>query len=144
MFKLELKKTGNVQKDAEAFNRAVKRAIWDLADEIMRECDRTVPVDEGNLKRSGNVRYGDGYAVVGYNSPYGKYVHDGTAPHDIVPRNAKALHFQGEGGDVFAKRVHHPGTRPQPWLQNAIDRVTARARQNNQFAQNVQVHMRRG
>ena len=34
-----------------------------------------------------------------------------TAPHDIVPDKAKALAFVLHGGAVFAKRVHHPGSR---------------------------------
>ena len=34
-----------------------------------------------------------------------------TKPHDIVPTKAKALHFVMGGKDVFAKVVHHPGSR---------------------------------
>ena len=34
-----------------------------------------------------------------------------TKPHDIVPTKAKALHFIMGGKDVFAKIVHHPGSR---------------------------------
>lgn len=34
-----------------------------------------------------------------------------TPPHDIFPSKAQALHFMGGGGEVFAKVVHHPGSR---------------------------------
>ena len=35
----------------------------------------------------------------------------GTTPaHDILPIKAKALAFAGTGGQVFARRVHHPGS----------------------------------
>jgi len=34
-----------------------------------------------------------------------------TKPHDIYPKNAKALHFFIGGKEVFAKVVHHPGSK---------------------------------
>jgi len=34
-----------------------------------------------------------------------------TKPHDILPKNAKALHFYIGGKEVFAKVVHHPGSK---------------------------------
>ncbi len=34
-----------------------------------------------------------------------------TAPHEIRPVNARALHFMAGGGDVFAMVVHHPGSK---------------------------------
>ena len=34
-----------------------------------------------------------------------------TAPHDIAPVKAQALAFAGAGGQIFARVVHHPGSR---------------------------------
>ena len=34
-----------------------------------------------------------------------------TKPHEIRAKNAKALAFQGRGGMVFRRAVHHPGSR---------------------------------
>jgi phage gpG-like protein len=34
-----------------------------------------------------------------------------TSPHDILPVRAKALAFLAGGGEVFARIVHHPGSR---------------------------------
>jgi hypothetical protein len=34
-----------------------------------------------------------------------------TSPHDIEPSKAEALHFFAGGREVFAKVVHHPGSR---------------------------------
>jgi hypothetical protein len=42
-----------------------------------------------------------------------------TRPHTIVPRNGRFLVFQVGGRTVFARSVHHPGTRGRL----AIDRV---------------------
>jgi phage gpG-like protein len=34
-----------------------------------------------------------------------------TAPHDIYPKSGEALHFMMGGNEIFAKVVHHPGSR---------------------------------
>jgi len=58
----------------------------------------------------------EGRVAVDRSAPYGRMQEDGTAPHEIVPVRAKALRFM-VGGDVrFAMRVHHPGTRPHPFM----------------------------
>ncbi|PWI06533.1 hypothetical protein DIZ27_32860 [Streptomyces sp. NWU339] len=49
-----------------------------------------------------------------------RFVLDGTRPHIIRPRRAKALRFETGGRVVFAKRVRHPGTRANPFLQRAL------------------------
>jgi len=43
--------------------------------------------------------------------PYFKYLEYGTRPHDIFPRYRKSLKFDSGGKSIFAKRVHHPGTK---------------------------------
>lgn len=53
---------------------------------------------------------------------YGRYVIEGTAPHDIYPVNGRALRFYGSDGSlVFAKVVHHPGTRANDFPKAAWD-----------------------
>jgi hypothetical protein len=51
--------------------------------------------------------------------------HEGTVPHTILPRNAKWLVFYSErvGRVVYVKRVHHPGTRPNRYLTDALGDV---------------------
>jgi hypothetical protein len=46
-----------------------------------------------------------------------------TKPHVIEPRNAKALRFIIGGRVVFARRVHHPGSRitEKRFTRNAIE-----------------------
>jgi phage gpG-like protein len=45
-----------------------------------------------------------------------------TPPHDIVPDKAKALAFVAGGKHVFARVVHHPGSRfpARPYLAIAL------------------------
>ena len=44
----------------------------------------------------------------------GYLLETGTSPHLIEPVMASVLHFKINGEDIFAKRVHHPGTIAQP------------------------------
>jgi len=46
---------------------------------------------------------------------YGAFVRQGTRPHEIRPVKAKALAFQIGNRTIFAKRVYHPGTKPNPY-----------------------------
>lgn len=51
--------------------------------------------------------------------------HDGTKPHVIRPKNAKALRFTNKRGDVvFARAVNHPGTRPNRYLADNLHLAT--------------------
>jgi hypothetical protein len=59
---------------------------------------------------------------IGHNrqqAPQAVFVHWGTRPHRIEPRNKKALRFVGAGGFVFARGVNHPGYKGDPWLVRA-------------------------
>lgn len=52
-------------------------------------------------------------------------VNDGTRPHIIRPRRARALRFTVNGRVVFARVVNHPGTKPRPFLDRALREVAA-------------------
>jgi hypothetical protein len=54
-------------------------------------------------------------------APYAVFVHWGTKPHVIKPKNKKTLRFSIGGRFVFAKWVNHPGYKGDPWLTNAAD-----------------------
>lgn len=57
--------------------------------------------------------------------PYAAPVHEGARPHVIRPRYARALRFEINGQTVFARKVNHPGNRPNPFLRNAVHRVAS-------------------
>ena len=122
---------------------AIKAGLRDVADDVFAASQRNVPVDKGTLKKSGSVVETEGSITVGYNTPYARYVHDGTAAHIILPRLAKVLAFPPSGARgvyrggqrvglvefggrksvvplVFARAVHHPGTKAQPYLADAV------------------------
>lgn len=56
--------------------------------------------------------------------PHGIYLHTGTRPHQIVPKRKKALRFVRNGSFIFAKRVHHPGTKGDEYIYHAFDAET--------------------
>lgn len=67
-------------------------------------------------------------------APYGVYVHQGYKVFDIVPRSKKVLRWV-EGAQkgkslnkrtfAFAKRVHHPDFKGDPFLFDALDAKSA-------------------
>lgn len=54
---------------------------------------------------------------------YWRYVQFKTRPHVIRAKNVKALRFKWKGGFVFFKKINHPGTEANPFLDRAIDKV---------------------
>lgn len=76
---------------------------------------------------------------VGTNVEYALFVHEGTGiygpkgtPYTIVPRAKRALAFvwkgaptapNGRGGRHVYRRVTVQGTRPKPFLRNALDAI---------------------
>jgi hypothetical protein len=58
--------------------------------------------------------------VVTCDHPKVRLVLDGTRPHLIRPRRARALRFTVGGDVVFAKLVRHPGTRANDFMGRAL------------------------
>ena len=52
-------------------------------------------------------------------APHALFVHWGTRPHVIRPKNKKALRWAAGGKFAFAKQVNHPGNAPDKWLERA-------------------------
>jgi hypothetical protein len=76
---------------------------------------------------------GDGEASIQALAPYAMYVVKGTAPHEIRPINASVLAFEVGGKMVFTPLVHHPGTKPNPFMQRAVEE--ARSKVDEAFAE---------
>ena len=112
-----------------------------LAISAVREQKLMVPRRTGNRGRSirvGRVTPKEAETIAG--ASYALFVERGTKAHDIVPRKAKALRFPANagaatlsgrvraGGQVrFAKRVRHPGTRAQPFMEPGARKALERA-----------------
>ena len=56
------------------------------------------------------------YVEVGSKARHAYWLHEGTKPHRILPENGRLLRFNVGGRVVYARKVMHPGTRPNPFL----------------------------
>jgi hypothetical protein len=61
---------------------------------------------------------GNWSASIESDAPHARWVVEGTPPHIIRRRNARALRVPGYG---FFASVRHPGTRPNPFMEEALD-----------------------
>lgn len=105
------------------------RAGGDLdarAARVAREARRLVGKDTLDLMKSIRVERGPGYRdiVAGrVGTRTATYVlphHDGSGPHVIRPRRAKALRFVINGRVIFAAKVNHPGSPGTRFLTRAL------------------------
>lgn len=91
-------------------------------EEIVR---REAPVDTGKLRQEiHHFTKGNFQSGVQTKNQYWVHVEYGTAPHTIKPANGKLLKFKGKNGEyVYAKKVNHPGTRANPFVQRSVNKM---------------------
>lgn len=108
--------------------RKVLRGLAQVAfDTAQRQVD--THTQTGALARSLRLRSdGKGGWIIDHDlqhAPYAIFLHFGTRPHLIRPREKKALRWpSGQGGKtgfVFAKWAKHPGYKGHPYLVEAAD-----------------------
>lgn len=107
--------------DEETKQKLVKR----LAEIAYYEAFYGAPWKTGKLARSIVIDFNEeGEAKIQALAPYAKFVVKGTRPHKIYPVSSSVLVFKAKSGDlVFTKLVRHPGTKPNPFLQRAVDKA---------------------
>jgi hypothetical protein len=79
----------------------------------------TSSIHEGKL--TGSWASGTLTVSVIADAQYAAAIEYGSRPHEIVPRRRKYLRFAVGGRVVFAKKVHHPGTRAYEFLAKALE-----------------------
>lgn len=110
---------------------ASMRELREVAPRVVNRAKVLAPVDTGRLRASiGSAVYSRTWtlrprATIEAGVDYAKFVHDGTRPHVIRPIRAQALRFTVGNRVVYAKVVHHPGTRARPFLDRALAEITA-------------------
>jgi hypothetical protein len=105
--------------------------IKDVAQATFNEVDAGVAKHskKGMLERSigaGAEKVGDRHyrvAVDGQIAPYGIWVHWGSKPHDIRPKDRKSLRFVIGNKFIFSKWVKHPGYSGDPFMVDAARNV---------------------
>jgi hypothetical protein len=107
------------------------------------QLERSVQAVVSDTGLSGKVFLDEGVAK------YGKWVHEGTRPHKIYPKNKSALHFVIGGKSVIVPKqknkywqgqvasnpnatfswkgfVNHPGTKKDQFLYEALERQSSK------------------
>lgn len=108
----------------EAGKETATLAAQYTAEALELELAEQTPIGETHELQQGWEAKGGGLEYTFYNNvEYALSVHDGSRPHQIVARNAKALSVPGYG--VF-KSVWHPGYVGYPWTVNAMMAVELR------------------
>lgn len=113
-------------------SREIQLSLEKIIYKVQRDTMREAPVNKqsggGNLRQSIEARMESrGRGVISVGVSYAAAVHDGTAPHEIVA-HGRTL-YNHRTGQFFGKRVQHPGTTANPFLQRALD-------QNNTYIGN--------
>jgi len=125
----------------EKLEKNLRMAVRMAAEEAAAEAKRTTAFqDRSSVLRNsiepdgpfGSFAAGDLTATVSAGAFYASYVERGTKPHEIRPKRATqkrprpSLRWPVEGGFMFAKVVHHPGTAPRPFLEPAVEAIMPR------------------
>jgi hypothetical protein len=103
-----------------SFTAEMEAVAKEEAPERTGQLKRMIHADE--VRRTGPWTLAGGVSSLARHSAF---VHKGTRPHVIRARNAPALVFYWPkvGRTVFFKRVNHPGTKANPFLERAAERT---------------------
>ena len=112
------------------WTRAAHGVITETAVDVEHAAARRVLVDTGATLASGKVTSSTTGSSASATVSFGRtaiWQEFGTAPHVIEPKTpGGVLVFTGrDGATVYAAYVHHPGTRPRPFLRPAMARAPA-------------------
>jgi len=111
------------------FPGAASYAVELTATDAYGNLKREAPVKTGTLRDSfdGPNKKDDFSYSIDIGVDYWRFINDGTAIHWIEP-SGKALYFYFEkiGQWVFFKAVLHPGTRPNPFVDRALEATGGR------------------
>lgn len=125
---------GRVRIDRADLRRAIRGAsrseLLRVGPQALNRSKILCPVDTGRLRASIKGQLSRTWTLrpqytISTDVEYASFVHDGTRPHVIRPRNAQVLRFVVDGRVVFARVVHHPGTRARPFIDRAVRETVA-------------------
>ena len=119
MISVEVTETGvSLSKVASDMPRLAKAILKKAVIHAKGRAEQLTPVRTGLMRQSWYVtEQSDLNSALSNRAPYFLYFIEGTSPHEIRPRVASVLRFQGGGGVVFTKLVNHPGTKPNDLLE---------------------------
>jgi hypothetical protein len=99
----------------------VEKLVAATAEFAFNQMYSNAPWHTGNLAMSIKTTVDGAQASIKPLAAHTVYVVKGTRPHIIRPKNASVLAFEGStvGGLIFTRLVHHPGTKPNPFIHTS-------------------------
>lgn len=133
--KIIFRNIDQVLADIEGIHAMVTDGVAEAVDISLRDVQERARQEHSWISRTGQAEqsidtastHGDMKAsgTVFTTLPHAIYLHTGTKPHVIVPKRKKALRFVKNGAFIFARRVHHPGTKGDTYIYDAMDAETS-------------------
>lgn len=118
--------------------RAAFKKAPDIADKELQQATKEAgklilatekeeaPVKTGQLRRSITLDYKpisvSIYPTVNYALP----IHEGSKPHIITPKNKSVLAFKKDGKMIFARKVNHPGNKPNKFVERTVNKTESK------------------
>lgn len=139
MIKMEIKGLNKIVRGMNKMPEVVVRELGNALGKSMvithRQALKEAPVNKqsggGNLRQNiKQIRINRLRGEVDSKAKYSGYVHEGTKPHIIRVRRKKVL-ANRRTGQIFGKKVQHPGTKPNPYMTRALKKSEKRI--NNFF-----------
>ena len=112
----------HLEKTTQATAQIVRHGLEEFADIVVDEIDSRAP---GGIKGKTKVIFGLRRIRVVNSHRAAAFVEFGTPPHVITARVLRWVD-EATGDVVFAKRVRHPGTDPNPFMRNGIQAAVGR------------------
>lgn len=112
------------------YDEAIRQFLQQGAFMLQAQSVQEAPYDKGRLRgditvfpqtKSNEISVGNTKLI-----DYAVHVFYGTKPHVIKPKRAKAL----KTPYGYRKRVNHPGTKANPYLETALDNLVRSGRLN--------------
>lgn len=119
------------KKSPKIVDKELQGATKDAGKLILRTEKEEVPVKTGTLRRSITLDYKPISASIYPTVKYALPLHEGTRPHIILPVRKKALRFKVGNKVIYSKRVNHPGTAGNRFVERTVNKTDRKV--NNIF-----------
>lgn len=122
--RIKLKKEGNFKNlSQESLRKAIEKALKRATKRYHEMVHEWIDGGKSFTPRTGNLQRSIVFDLKSWHTgviralaSYAPFVEYGTRPHEIRPKDAKALYFVKDGKEIVVKRVRHPGSKPYPFL----------------------------
>ena len=114
------------KKAPQVVDKGLQATVKEAGKLILRTEKEEAPVKTGNLRRTIQLDYRPIQASIYPTVKYALPVHEGSRPHVIVPVRKKVLAFKSGGKMIFAKRVNHPGNKPNPFVERTVSKTSSK------------------